>query len=119
MEKYDIAVIGSGAGLMVIEAALAHGLSCALVEKSDMGGTCLNRGCIPSKMLVYPADMIRHAQEAEMVGLDFPPPAIDFTKIAGRMKRQISVSKEIEESLSQTENLALYKGVGEFTGLGP
>jgi mycothione reductase len=115
MKKYDVAVIGSGCGLLVMEAALARGLTCALVEKQDMGGTCLNRGCIPSKMLAYPADMIRQAQDAHMAGIVFAPPEIDFAKIAGRMKRQIRVSKEIEAALNATQNLTVYKGTGEFT----
>ena len=48
MKKYDLVVVGSGAGFIVLDAALELGLSCALVEKDQFGGTCLNRGCIPS-----------------------------------------------------------------------
>lgn len=55
------AVVGSGSGPMVAEAALSAGLSCAVAEKAKFGGTCLTGGCIPSKALVYPADLIREA----------------------------------------------------------
>ncbi|NLP00136.1 MAG: dihydrolipoamide dehydrogenase, partial [Clostridiaceae bacterium] len=64
MKTFDIIVIGSGAGLMVIEAALSAGMSCAIIEKSKFGGTCLTKGCIPSKMLVYPADLVRESEKA-------------------------------------------------------
>ncbi len=43
MKKYDLAVIGSGSGLMIIQAALAYGLKCAIVERSKFGGTCLTQ----------------------------------------------------------------------------
>ncbi len=116
MKKYDIAVIGSGAGLMVMEAALQQGLSCAIVEHSAFGGTCLNKGCIPSKMLVYPADLIREAERAARIGLHFKPPEIDFDNIAGRMWAQIGKHRQIEESLAGIPHLGVYKGTGEFTG---
>ena len=80
---------------MISEAALARGLSCAVVEKGALGGTCLNRGCIPSKMLVYPADLIREAERGERVGVGFSRPDIDWAKIAGRMQRQIEVNHDL------------------------
>jgi len=116
MERYDLAIVGSGAGLMVLEAALSRGLRCAIVEKSKFGGTCLTKGCIPSKMLAYPADLIREAGHARRIGLDFSPPEVDWAKISARMWEQIGHSKSIENTLLGTENLTVYKGTGEFTG---
>jgi dihydrolipoamide dehydrogenase len=49
MQNYDLLVIGGGAGLSVIDAAMQNGLKCALIERSKLGGTCLTKGCIPSK----------------------------------------------------------------------
>lgn len=69
MEKYEVVVIGSGCGMVVVEEALAHGLKVALVDKGPTGGTCLNTGCIPSKMLIYAADRIIEAQEAKKLGV--------------------------------------------------
>lgn len=74
MKKYDVIILGSGSGLVVLEEAVASGKKCAIVEKSKFGGTCLTRGCIPSKMLVYPADLIREAETASRIGLEFSPP---------------------------------------------
>ncbi len=116
MKTFDIIVIGSGAGLMVLEAALANGMSCAIIEKSKFGGTCLTKGCIPSKMLVYPADLIREAEKSGRVGLSFTKPIIDWAKISERMWNQINYSIRMEKSLKQVENLQVYKGIAEFTG---
>ena len=49
-----------------------------MVDQGPMGGTCLNNGCIPSKMLIHPADMIRSTQEAEVVGVHAGIDKIDF-----------------------------------------
>ena len=57
IEKFDLIVIGSGSGLDVANAVFQHGLRVAIVEKDRMGGTCLNRGCIPSKLLIHSADV--------------------------------------------------------------
>ena len=116
MENYDLVVIGSGAGLNVLNTGLQMGLKCALIEDTKLGGTCLTRGCIPSKVLVHPADLIREAQHASKVGVEFRVERIDWDLIAKRMWTQIDESKEMEQGLSQVPNLKLYRGVGEFIG---
>jgi mycothione reductase len=115
LKQYDLAVVGSGAGLMVLEEALSQGLRCALIEESKLGGTCLTKGCIPSKMLVYPADFIREAQHSRRFGVEVGTPSIDWNTISTRMWEQIDFHQTIEENLKQTANLTLYKGRGSFT----
>ena len=78
METYDIVVIGSGVGLSVLNVGIQMGMKCALVEDTKMGGTCLTRGCIPSKVLVHPADLIRESQHAIKVGIKFNIENIDW-----------------------------------------
>ncbi len=116
MESYDLVVIGSGAGLNVLNYGLQLGLNCALVEDTKLGATCLTRGCIPSKVLVHPADLIREAEHASKVGIKFSVDNIDWDLIARRMWSQIDESKEMEDGLSNVHNLKLYKGIGEFIG---
>ena len=116
MEIYDLVVIGSGVGLTVLNTGLQFGMKCALVENTKMGGTCLTRGCIPSKVLVYPADLIRESQHANKVGIKFNVLDIDWELITKRMWSQIDESKLIDEGLSTVSNLDVYKGVGEFIG---
>ena len=57
MQTFDLIVIGAGSGLNVSSAAADMGMKVAVVEKGPMGGTCLNRGCIPSKIIIHSADV--------------------------------------------------------------
>lgn len=114
MKRYDVAVIGAGAGLMVLEEALQKGLSCAIVERGKFGGTCLTRGCIPSKILVYPADLIREAERAERIGLRFPKPVLDWAELSSRMWKYINYHQRIQSELQKTPQLDVYRGTAEF-----
>ena len=114
--KYDIVVIGSGSGLMVLEEAAKQGLNCAIVEKGKFGGTCLTKGCIPSKMLVYPADLVREIEQSERVGVRAGRPAIDWKTISRRMWEQIGYHTLIEEDLERIPNVTVYRGSASFTG---
>ena len=118
MEQFDLIVIGSGAGFMVIEEALKQGKKCALVENGKFGGTCLTKGCIPSKMLVYPADFIREMERSERFGIKTTKPEFDWDVISRRMWEQIDLNKLIEKNLEQVPNLTLLKGTGSFEGPG-
>jgi len=118
MRKFDLAVVGSGAGLVVLEAALDAGVSCAIVERAKFGGTCLNKGCIPTKILAYPADLIREVQHAEKTGVHVSSPGVDWQTLSERMWKQIGLNRAIEKQLLGAENLAVFKGAGEFTGPG-
>ena len=70
MKKYDVIVVGSGSGMLIADEATDHSLKVALVDKGPFGGTCINTGCIPSKMLIYPADRIVEIQEAKKLGIE-------------------------------------------------
>jgi dihydrolipoamide dehydrogenase len=115
MKKYDVIVIGSGSGGEIVDAALSQGFKVAWVDKGPLGGTCLNVGCIPSKMLIYPADRIVEIQEAEKLGIKAEIKDIDFNAIMKRMKQPIIEShKHMEKGLTNTENFNYYKGEGHF-----
>ncbi|MBP7401450.1 MAG: FAD-dependent oxidoreductase [Clostridia bacterium] len=115
MREFDLAIIGSGVGLSLAEAALNKGLRCALVEEGKFGGTCLTRGCIPSKILVHPADLIREAAHAARIGLDFQLAGMDWGVLSRRMWEKIGESARIEHSLTGIQGLTVYKGRGAFT----
>lgn len=114
--RYDMVVIGSGAGLMVLEEALNQGLKCAIIEKAKFGGTCLTKGCIPSKMLVYPADFVREIERSNKIGIKTTPPEIDWDTISKKMWEQIDFHEKIEQNLLDMPNLKVYKGTGSFVG---
>ncbi|MHA1368825.1 MAG: FAD-dependent oxidoreductase, partial [Promethearchaeota archaeon] len=114
-KRYDLVVIGSGVGLTILSQAVSFGMKCVLVEKGKMGGTCLTRGCIPSKVLIHVADLIMEAKHAKKIGLEMENKEIDWQKIRRRMWEQIDERKDIERGLDNSP-IDVYKGVGEFTG---
>ncbi len=114
--QYDLVVVGAGAGLSIVEEGLERGLRCALVESGKIGGTCLTRGCIPSKILVVPADLVRQTERARKLGLEFRIDRIDWDLISRRVWSKIDKSLDMEKNLSDVENLTLYRGTGEFVG---
>ena len=116
VDKYDIIVIGTGCGMIVVEEALQHGLKVALVDKGPTGGTCLNTGCIPSKMLILAADRIMEAQESKKLGVSTEIKNIDFKFIMERMRKNIGGYRDrMAQSLKEVENLAFYEGEARFT----
>ena len=117
MKQYDVIVIGSGCGAVVSDEAAGHGLKTALIDKGPLiGGTCLNWGCIPSKMLIYPADRIVEIQEAAKLGITASIGAIDFPAIMGRMRQSREHSQEhLREGLEHAENTDFFEGEAHFT----
>jgi len=117
MEKFDLIVIGAGSGLAVMSAASGRGMKVALVEEGPMGGTCLNRGCIPTKVLIHTADMVQAIRRSEEFGISAKIRSIDFRKIVHRAMDEVDgEAKGIEESIRKMPNITLYKGRGAFTG---
>ncbi|MFC1905082.1 dihydrolipoyl dehydrogenase [Chloroflexota bacterium] len=116
MKKYDVIVIGSGCGALISDEAASHGLKAALVDKGPLiGGTCLNWGCIPSKMLIYPADRIVEIQEARKLGIKAEITNVDFHSIMERMRKSRRESQgHIREGIKQTENMDFYEGEAHF-----
>jgi mycothione reductase len=78
IKKFDLIVIGSGSGLDVANAIFQHGLRVAIIEKDRMGGTCLNRGCIPSKLLIHSADVAETIKRAHIFGIRVDGFRVDF-----------------------------------------
>ena len=115
-KHYDLVVVGSGAGMSVLEEGVKRGLRCALVESGKIGGTCLNRGCIPSKILTVPADAIREAEHARKIGAGLGLERLDWDAIGRRMWDKIAENEEMEKALAEVRGLTVYRGTGEFTG---
>jgi dihydrolipoamide dehydrogenase len=115
MKEYGLIVIGSGAGMNVVDAALQRGLRVAVVEEGPLGGTCLNRGCIPSKVLIHVADVIQEARRASALGVDLRLEKVDFGLIKKRMWDIVLNGRhEMEEGVGHAREIDLYKGVGVF-----
>jgi len=115
MKDYDVLVIGSGSGMSIADAALNRGMSVAVVEAGPLGGTCLNRGCIPSKMVIYPADVINIIREAGKLGIKATIEEIDFAYIMERSAKLIAEDvSHMEEGVQHAPGLDMYREVGEF-----
>lgn len=87
---YDLAIIGGGpAGYVAAENAGARGLRTVLFEKRELGGVCLNEGCIPTKTLLYSAKMYEHAGGGKKYGVTAENVAFDYKKIADRKTKVV------------------------------
>jgi mycothione reductase len=115
MKTYDLIVIGGGSGMNVAEFALMHGLKVAVVHREPIGGTCQNFGCVPSKMLIFPADRITEIQEAKKLGIYASVEQIDFSAIMERMRKMRREEQDQElKGIKQVKNFDFYSGEGHF-----
>ncbi|WP_455592625.1 dihydrolipoyl dehydrogenase [Bacteroides sp.] len=88
--KFDIAIIGGGpAGYTAAERAGANGLKAVLFEKKNMGGVCLNEGCIPTKTLLYSAKILDSIKGAPKYGVSADNPVFDMEKIISRKDKTV------------------------------
>ncbi|NYT11461.1 MAG: dihydrolipoyl dehydrogenase [Methanomassiliicoccales archaeon] len=116
-KKYDLIVIGSGAGMNVAARARGKDYKVALVEHGTMGGTCLNRGCIPSKIMIYPADVVREIEHAQKLGVNASIKDLDFKLVRKRMMDLVLGDRhQMEEGVAEDESLDYYHETGEFVG---
>ena len=82
---YDLAIIGGGpAGYVAAGRAGKAGLSVVLFEKRELGGVCLNEGCIPTKTLLYSAKVYDYARHADKYGVTVPEVSVDYAAILKR-----------------------------------
>ncbi len=115
MKHFDVLVVGSGSGMMIANAAVNSGKTVAIVEMAKLGGTCLNVGCIPSKMVIYPADMVNQIRHAEQLGIKVTIDEIDFPFIMKRTKEFVEHDRHpMEDAITQIDGLSFYPVQGEF-----
>lgn len=115
MKHYDVLIIGSGGGTKLRPAA-SLGKRVAIIEKDDLGGTCLNRGCIPSKMLIYPSDLMRHMEQLPKHQIEpHANPVVDFAALTRRVTQTVHADSEgIAVGYGRNPNVDLYRGHGRF-----
>ena len=117
MPNFDLIVIGSGSGLEISSEAAEMGLSVAVVENGPFGGTCLNRGCIPSKMLIHCADVMETIQRSEIFGIKAKVESVDWKAIIRRVYDESDAdAQSIEDGNRESPNISVYKGTGRFVG---
>ena len=117
MKQYDLIVIGSGSAMNVVEPMIQESpkIKVAVIDKDEPGGICLTRGCIPSKILLYPAELVRTLEKAGELGIGAEIKEIDFGKIMDRMRTLIYEEiNAIRKGLSSSENIDYFQSVAEF-----
>lgn len=115
MTEYDLIVLGGGTGNVVASAAADEGLDVALVERDQLGGTCLNRGCNPSKKLIHRADVVETVQKANSFGIDASLNGVAFGEIVDEVITEITqVAEEKAERARGDANITFYQTEGRF-----
>jgi dihydrolipoamide dehydrogenase len=117
LKEYDVIAIGTGSAMYVIDSMMRRdpGIKTAVIDKDEPGGICLTRGCIPSKILLCPAEVIRTIQTADRFGIEVDLKKVSFEKVMGRMRSIIdSDINSIREGLSSSPNIDYYHAPAEF-----
>ena len=115
--KYDVIVIGAGPGGMECARVLGrHGLKVALVEAQKVGGTCINRGCIPAKTMLWSAEMYRHAHKLHKYGIDLEDlnHSFDFDTMVELRDSVISDLQKDETKKIERDGVELIYGYAEL-----
>lgn len=113
--KFKIAVIGGGpAGYVAAIQAAASGQSVALIEAEDMGGTCLNWGCIPTKTLLAGAELLTKIRQAHQFGIFCDNLTFDYAKMKERKDQVVQKIKKSLEGLIAAHKIVIISGYGEF-----
>ena len=118
-ESFDCLIIGGGPGGYAAAIRCAQkGASVALVEKDAMGGTCLNRGCIPSKALLGSAHFLTLAKHAPLMGLDIGSVTPNWAKMQARKDAIVAGFRKGVTGLIQSNKIKIFKGKGIVTAPG-
>lgn len=114
-KKFDIAVLGGGpGGYPAAIRAAQHGKSVALIEAKEMGGTCLNRGCIPSKALIAGAEFVGRLKEAAEFGIQISNVDFDFSRLAHHKDRVVEKMRTGLEGLIAANKITVFQGFGQL-----
>lgn len=113
---FDVIVIGGGPGgyPAAIKAA-QYGKSVALIEAKEMGGTCLNRGCIPSKTLIAGAEILERVKDASEFGINVGQVSFDYAKMVQRKDRVVGGIRKGLEGLIASNQIKVFHGFGKLT----
>lgn len=115
-EQYDLVIIGAGSGNSIIGPEM-DGWRIAMVERGLFGGTCMNRGCIPSKMFIFAADLAEHAKHGERYGIDTQFNGADWHSIVHRVFGRIDpIAEGGRQYRHSLPNVDVYEHSAHFVG---
>ena len=114
-QEFDLIVIGAGpGGYPAALRAAEGGRRVAVIEKDELGGTCLNRGCIPTKTLLHASGLYRRLQEAQAEGLSVSEAHVDMPRLQERRLEVISSLREGIAVQFQKKGVTLFTGTGRI-----
>jgi dihydrolipoamide dehydrogenase len=115
LEQKDVVIIGGGPGGYVAAIHAAHlGAEVALIEKDRLGGTCLNRGCIPTKALVRSTEVFLEAKRADEFGVEIGSVKANLPQIMARKKKVVDTAVSGVEQLIKVNRVSLHHGTGRL-----
>ena len=115
MKYYDAIIIGSGGGSKLTRPVANKGFKVAIIEKGRLGGTCLNHGCIPSKMLIHSAELVSSIQDAHRFQINSQINSIDFKTLVERVNQTIDdESDSIQPLYDDHPNIDFYPTTATF-----
>ncbi len=117
MKKYDLVIIGAGSGGYVAAIRAAQlGLTVALIEKDEIGGTCLNRGCIPVKTLLESTNFLERAKKADRFGISIQKPEPSLPKIIDRKNKIVEKLRNGVLYLLNNYKIDIISGTAKLSG---
>jgi dihydrolipoamide dehydrogenase len=119
-DTFDVAIIGSGPGGYVAAIRAGQlGLKTAIVEKdARLGGTCLHRGCIPTKTLLWTAELYSHISHANKFGIDLKEPVVNWAQAQKHKENVVTKGANGIDFLMKKNKVTVVKGYGRITGRG-
>lgn len=115
MSDFDLIVIGGGTGNTVASEAAAEGMDTALIEKGPIGGTCLNRGCNPSKILIQHANLVNEIRGSEQFSIEASVEGVRFSEFVREVNGDLSeIADQKAENKHAEKNLTLFREEMQF-----
>ncbi|MCI3196611.1 dihydrolipoyl dehydrogenase [Bacillus sp. HU-1818] len=115
--EYDVVILGGGTGGYVAAIRAAQlGLKTAVVEKEKLGGTCLHKGCIPSKALLRSAEVYKTSREAAQFGVETSDVSLNFEKVQHRKQEIVDKLASGVQHLMKKGKIDIYEGYGRILG---
>ena len=121
MKEYDLIAIGTGSAMNIVQAVLQSDPDAriAVIDKDPPGGICLTKGCIPTKILVYPAQVLQTLEAAGALGIDVDVRGVDFNKIMDRMRQAVEPEiEQIRKGLQAHQNIDYFPHSAAFVAPG-
>ena len=116
MRHFDLCIVGTGSGNSIVDDRFDH-LTVALVEMGTFGGTCLNVGCIPSKMLVHSADLAASTVQATRLGVDLDLRGVRWREIQDRIFGRIDpMAADGRGYRQRSDNVTVFDARARFVG---